>query len=100
MLKYSARLKSRARSLRSNLTDAEQRLWNRLSRKQLSGVQFYRQKPIGNYIVDSYAPAVRLVIEVDGSHHLEVTQAQHDKQRRRDLEQMGSEVLRLTICKG
>jgi very-short-patch-repair endonuclease len=60
----------------------------------VSGVQFYRQKPIGNYIVDFYAPAVRLCIEVDGSHHLDVNQATHDKQRSQYLEQIGLDVLR------
>ena len=55
--------------LRASLTDAERRLWNRLRRKQILGVQFYRQEPIGNYIVDFYAPATRLVVEVDGAHH-------------------------------
>ncbi len=60
MLKYNPQLKTKARTLRITLTDAEQRLWERLRRKQILGVQFYRQKPIGNYIVDFYAPAARL----------------------------------------
>jgi very-short-patch-repair endonuclease len=72
MLRYNPRLKGRARSLRATLTDAEQRLWTRLRRKQIPGVQFYRQKPIGKYIVDFYAPAARLVVEIDGSQHLEI----------------------------
>jgi len=56
MLRYNRRLKTKARSLRTNPTDAELRLWQRLRRKQILGVQFYRQKPIGDYIVDFYAP--------------------------------------------
>jgi very-short-patch-repair endonuclease len=79
MLRYNPRLKGRARSLRANLTDAEQRLWARLRRKQILGVQFYRQKPIGNYIADFYAPAAQLVVEVDGSQHLDLAQAEHDR---------------------
>lgn len=79
-----------------NLTDAEQRLWGRLRRKQILGVQFYRQKPIGNYITDFYAPAARLVVEVDGSQHLELAQAEHDKLRTQYLKQMGLVVLRYT----
>jgi very-short-patch-repair endonuclease len=51
-------------------------------------------KPIGNYIVDFYAPAVRLVIEVDGSHHFNDTQASYDKQRTEYLERLGLKVLR------
>jgi very-short-patch-repair endonuclease len=94
MLKYSPRLKTRARSLRTNLTDADQRLWNRLRAKQILGVQFYRQKPIGNYIVDFYAPAARLVVEVDGSHHFDTGQASYDKQRDEYLERLGFKVLR------
>jgi very-short-patch-repair endonuclease len=65
-----------------------------LRRKQISGIQFYRQKPIENYIVDFYAPAARLVIEVDGSHHFDTAQARHDKQRSDYLEQLGFKVLR------
>src|SRR5437667_9894849 len=94
MLRYNRRLKSRARSLRANLTDAEERLWARLRRKQILGVQFYRQKPIGNYIVDFFAPAVRLVVEVDGSHHFTPTEAEHDRQRSEFLGQHGLRVLR------
>ncbi len=62
MLKYNRNNKSKARALRSHLTDAEQRLWSRLRRKQVLGVPFYRQKPIGEYIVDFHAPAAKLVM--------------------------------------
>jgi very-short-patch-repair endonuclease len=94
MLQYNPKLKNSARSLRANLTDAEQRLWARLRRKQILGVQFYRQKPIGNYIVDFYVPAARLVLEIDGSQHLELAQAAYDRRRTDDLKQMGLRVLR------
>jgi very-short-patch-repair endonuclease len=89
MLRYNPRLKGKARSLRANLTDAEQRLWARLRRKQVLGVQFYRQKPIGNYMADFYAPAARLVVEVDGSQHFEPPQAEHDRRRTGVLERTG-----------
>jgi very-short-patch-repair endonuclease len=56
MLKYNANLKDKARQLRKNLTDSEKALWSRLRNKQLLGVQFYRQKPIGEHIVDFFAP--------------------------------------------
>src|SRR5262245_30777988 len=94
MLHYNPRLKTKARSLRSNSTDAEIHLWNRLRRKQILGVQFYRQKTIGNYIVDFYAPAARLVVEVDGSQHLISANAKYDKLRTIYLEQQGLKVLR------
>lgn len=94
MLKYNPKLKERARALRSNMTDSEQRLWSRLRRKQLLGLQFYRQKPLGNYIVDFYAPAARLVVEVDGSQHMEAAQVVQDRQRAAFLEAQGLRVLR------
>jgi very-short-patch-repair endonuclease len=80
--------------LRSGLTDAEQRLWNRLRRQQILGVQFYRQRPIGNYIVDFYAPTAQLVVEVDGSQHEEPMQARRDRVRSGYLESLGLTVLR------
>ena len=94
MLPYNRRLKTKARSLRRNQTDAELHLWQRLRRKQILGVQFYRQKPIGNSIADFYAPAVKLVVELDGAQHLELGQAKYDAQRTRYLEQQGLKVLR------
>ena len=94
MLKYNSQLKTRARSLRSQLTDAEQRLSSRLRKKQILGIQFYRQRPIGNYIVDFYAPSARLVIEVDGAQHLESKQARYDMRRSGILSALGLKVLR------
>ena len=96
MLKYNPHLKQPARRLRMAVTDAEQRLWFRLRRKQLLGVQFYRQKPIGNYIVDFYAPAAALVVEVDGGHHFETPQARRDQARTSYLAEQGLQVLRFT----
>ena len=55
----------KARALRRNMTLPEGMLWLEL-RKRPGGFKFRRQHPIGNYIVDFYCPAVRLVVEVDG----------------------------------
>jgi very-short-patch-repair endonuclease len=87
-------LKSRARSLRSNLTDAERRLWSCLRRKQILDVQFYRQKTIGNYIVDFYAPSVNLVVEVDGAQHLDARNVEYDERRSKYFKEQGLKVLR------
>jgi very-short-patch-repair endonuclease len=65
-----------------------------LAAKTNLGVQFYRQKPIANYIADFYAPAAKLVVELDGAQHLEPGQSKYDAQRTRDLEQQGLKVLR------
>ncbi|MSP40228.1 MAG: endonuclease domain-containing protein [Deltaproteobacteria bacterium] len=100
MLKYNPQLRPRARRLRNNLTDAEQRMWNRLRAKQILGIQFYRQRPIDNYIVDFYAPVVRLVIEVDGAQHLDTARARYDRRRSKCLEQLGLKVLRFDDRQG
>ena len=94
MLPYARRLKPYSRKLRSNMTDAEQRLWHRVRRKQIEGVQFYRQKPLGPYIVDFYAPAANLVVEIDGSQHFTVEGLAADAVRDAALAKMGLRVLR------
>ena len=94
MLKYRDDLKQKARKLRSSMTDAEQRLWYRLRRKQILGIQFYRQKPIGNYIVDFFGPAVNLAIEVDGAQHFEDENMRLDTERTIYLNALGIRVIR------
>lgn len=94
MLKYSRYLKPLSRDLRRNPTDSEQLLWSRLRRRQLLGVQFYRQKGIGPYIVDFYAARPRLVIEVDGSQHLTPEGLASDAKRDTYLNECGLLVLR------
>ena len=94
MLPYNQNLKGKARELRKKMTDSEKALWSRLRGKQLLGVQYYRQKPIGDYIVDFYAPEANLVIEVDGSQHFTGDHVESDKQRDQSLAGLGLKVLR------
>ena len=94
MLPYSRQLKQNSRELRSNMTDAEQKLWYWLRRKQINGWQFYRQKTIGSYIVDFYCPAARLVVELDGSQHFEPQHQAADQKRDAYLVSLGLRVLR------
>ena len=94
MLSYNPNLKNNARELRKSMTDSERALWSRLRGKQLQGVQFYRQKPIGDYIVDFYAPRPKIVIEVDGSQHLEQNHSERDKARDEYLTSLGLKVIR------
>lgn len=91
---YEHCLKPLARQLRSNQTDAEQKLWSRLRRDQL-GIRFYRQRPLGPYILDFYAPKAQLVVELDGSQHVD-DPIQRKKDARRDawLSAQGIRVLR------
>ena len=81
-----------ARALRNNLTDAEQRLWQKLKRRQIATMKFRRQQPIGAFIVDFVCFERRLIVEVDGGQHAE--QAPYDEQRTRWLEAQGYLVLR------
>ncbi len=94
MLIYNSTLLANARRLRKNMTESEQRLWYHLRRKQLLNIQFFRQRPIGSYIVDFYAPRIKLVIESDGSQHFEPKQLAYDGKRSDFLEQLGIKVLR------
>lgn len=94
MLAYETRLKPIARRLRSNMSDAESVLWHRLRRKQLHGVQAYRQKPLGRWIVDFYLPAARLVVEVDGGQHFSEQGIAKDAARTHALNRMGLRVMR------
>jgi len=92
---YQQNLKQLARSLRSNQTDAEKALWQHIRGKQILGVQFYRQRPLLNYIVDFYCHAAQLVLECDGGYHAEAEQQQQDTLRDARLASMGIAVLRL-----
>ena len=94
MLNYHYDLKPLARSLRNNRTDAEQRLWYYLRRRQIMGVQFYRQRPIETFIVDFCAPTAKLIIELDGSQHHEPVDVRNDLTRTTRLESLGFTVLR------
>jgi len=84
-------LKTNARYLRSHMTDAENKLWYHLRSHRFGNLKFKRQKPIGAYIVDFVCMQQRLIIEVDGSQHL---QSETDKQRDAWLAEQGFRVLR------
>ena len=88
MQPYNKNLKQASRDLRNNMTDAEQLLWQRLRRKQILGLQFYRQKPILNFIVDFYCPSVRLVIVCDGSQHYNEIGVEADQNRDHALSEL------------
>mgnify|MGYP002345817608 FL=1 len=76
------------------MTDAEQALWQRLRRKQILGLQFYRQKPLLNFIVDFYCPSAQLIIECDGSQHHSPNGLIADQERDKQLNALGFQVLR------
>ena len=81
-----------ARTLRTNLTEAERVLWYHLRAARLRGYKFRRQAPLGRYIVDFVCFEARLIVEVDGGQHVE--QQEYDRQRTAWLEGQGFQVLR------
>ena len=96
ILLYNTKLKGQSRRLRKNMTDAERLLWSKIRGKQLKGYQFYRQRIIGNYIVDFYCPKVKLVIELDGGQHYSGEGLEKDKIRDDYLREQGLKVLRFS----
>lgn len=86
-------LKERARELRKNGTLSEVILWKILKNKKVAGLDFDRQKVIGNYIVDFYCPRLKLVIEVDGDSHND--KYEYDSARDDFLKKLGLIVLHI-----
>jgi very-short-patch-repair endonuclease len=87
-----------ARSLRSNTTLPEGILWRHLRGRQLGGLFFRRQHPIGPYILDFYCSAARLALEIDGAVHEQPDQMAHDRYRDYWLRQRGIRILRFAAA--
>jgi agmatine deiminase len=81
-----------AKGLRRHLTDAEHTLWRKLRDRQLGGVKFRRQHPVGPYITDFCCLERHLIVEVDGGQHAE--NKNKDRKRTQVLEREGYRVLR------
>ena len=96
MLLYNKNLKQTARKLRSNTTNAENILWRYIRKSQIYEIRFCRQKVIGNYIVDFFAPSINLVIEADGGYHDLLEQHYQDQERDIYLNTLGVFVLRFS----
>ena len=81
-----------AKRMRHTSTEAEARLWWHLRAARLNGLKFRRQQPIGDYIVDFVCFELKLIVEVDGSQHLDATA--YDDARTAWLESVGFRVVR------
>ena len=81
-----------AKQLHRNMTPAEAKLWVQLRGHRMSNIHFRNQHAIGKYVVDFCAPRKKLIIELDGSQHLE--QQEHDAERTAFFESKGYRVLR------
>ena len=82
IIPYNPKLKEYARQLRNNSTLSEVLLWQKIKGKAL-GVEFHRQVPINEFIVDFYCHKIQLAIEIDGSSH--DTQYDNDYRRQNSL---------------
>ncbi|MFV1998294.1 MAG: endonuclease domain-containing protein, partial [Acidiferrobacterales bacterium] len=78
--------------MRKNQTEAEKRLWWHLRNRQMEGCKFRRQEVIGDYIVDFLCLEPKLIIEVDGGHHID--QYEYDQVRTKYLASLGYKVIR------
>ncbi|MBI5788240.1 MAG: DUF559 domain-containing protein [Candidatus Schekmanbacteria bacterium] len=96
MLPYNKNLKQFSQKLRWDMTDAERRLWSKIRGKQLKGQQFYRQKVVGNYIVNFYCAKSSLAIEIDGGQHYTCEGKEKDKKRDDFLLEVGLKVIRFS----
>ncbi|MBE7001033.1 MAG: DUF559 domain-containing protein [Ruminococcaceae bacterium] len=93
MKEYNQENVAKARKLRKDMTPWERKLWYDFLRSY--PVRFYRQKALGNYIVDFYAAKAGLVIELDGGGHFTPDGERYDRERTRWLEAMGVMVFRV-----
>ena len=90
IIPYRKDLKEKARMLRKNSTLSEVLLWQEISQRQL-GVQFHRQVPLLDYIVDFYCHELKLAIEVNGNTH--EYKVSYDNKRTSRLKEAGVKVL-------
>ena len=93
IIPYNPKLKELARELRKNSTPAEIVFWKMVKGKAL-GVEFHRQVPMLNYIVDFYCHEIGLAVELDGSIHDNAFF--EDAKRQGELEQQGVTFLRFS----
>ena len=94
MYHYNKNLVSRSRDMRKQATRQENSLWYDFLRT--SAVRWHRQKIMGDYIVDFHCPKAKLIIELDGAHHLEQARGEYDAERTKYLEAYGYRVIRFS----
>src|ERR1700722_1314261 len=82
----------RARALRRDMTDAERKLWRVLRQRQVNGLKFRHQVPLGCYIADFVCHEARLIVEIDGGQHDPALR--HEAERTAFLQDEGYRVLR------
>jgi len=88
-------MSGRARTLRTNASPVERRMWRILHGLRTNGYHFRKQAPVGPYVVDMACHHARLIIEVDGDTHGAPAQLRRDLQRDAFLRAQGYTVLRI-----
>ena len=83
-----------ARRLRKVATRHEKRLWWQLRDRQLGGLKFRRQVPIGDRIVDFFCAEAHLAVELDGSGHCRHFTELSDLDRAIELHEKGIRIIR------
>jgi very-short-patch-repair endonuclease len=92
-LPYNPELKKRAKELRHAGNLVEVLLWKEIKSNKINGLDFDRQKIIGNYIVDFYSTK-GIVIEIDGQIH--DYQFEYDQNRDSFLKDLGLKVIHIS----
>jgi very-short-patch-repair endonuclease len=92
---YNKNLKEYARELRTQtVSKAEKRIWKAILSREQTGIRFLRQRPIDHFIVDFFAPSLKLIIEIDGNSHYQ--KPEYDRFRQDKLERLGYTLIRFT----
>ncbi len=87
--------KEKRRKLRNNTTQAEKLLWERLRKRQVKNKRFLRQFSVGKYVIDFYCPEIKLAIEADGDTHSSEEEIEYDKNRQREIENIGISIFEI-----
>lgn len=91
---YKTRL---VREMRQRQTESEALLWERLRGRQVGGLKFRRQHPIGRFIADFYCSDARLIVEIDGGYHHEPQQQEFDREGEAQFTGRNLTVLRFSV---
>jgi very-short-patch-repair endonuclease len=88
--------KEKRQRLRNNMSPAEKVIWAVLRNRQIEDCKFRRQYSIGAFVIDFYAPELKLALEIDGDSHFQAGAIAYDKERQSFLESKGTQILRFT----
>ncbi len=81
--------------LKAPMTEAEEKLWFRIARKQICGLEFFRKKQILTYLVDFYCPAAKLIIELNSQQRYTSVHREQEMAKDQTLMGMGFSILHL-----